>query len=157
MSRRILAISLVVILAAGIGVAGEKAWFDPSCGMCKPMADTPGLMENIQWEQHNLSNGIVAITTVPEKHLAAYRSAHGEMEKIAAGLEKGKMVEMCGSCMALGKCLMGGANQEYVETSNGDVWIVTSDNPEIVTGLQEWVKRNKEEMAKMKPAKPAEG
>lgn len=157
MSRKILAISLVAILAAGFGVAGEKAWFDMSCGMCKPMADKPGLMENVQWEQHNLSNGIIAITTVPAEHLAAYRTAHGEMMKIAEGLEKGEMVEMCGSCTSLGKYMMGGAKDEYIETKNGDVWIVTSDDPEIVAGLQKWVARNKDEMKKMMEATKTEG
>lgn len=158
MSRRIIALTLVALVAAGIVVAQEKAakekpWFDMNCGMCKPMADKPGLMDNMQWEQHKLTNGIIAVTNVPKGHLEAYRAAHEEMMKIAEGMEKGEMVEMCGSCMALGMCLMKGPHEEYVKTKTGDIWIVTSDDPEVVTGLHKWVDRNKAEMEKMKPKK----
>jgi hypothetical protein len=63
------------------------------------------------------------------------------------------MPEMCGSCMALGACMMKGPKQEYVETAHGDVWILTSDNPELVKELQAWVERNKVEMKKMTESK----
>jgi hypothetical protein len=72
------------------------------------------------------------------------------MMTTVAKLEKGEMMDMCGSCTALGMCMMKGVNEEYVETSTGDVWIVTSDSPEVVAELQAWAKRNKEEMKKMK-------
>ena len=153
MSRRMIALVLVALVAAGIGAAQEKAWFDLNCGMCKPMFEKPGLMDNVQWEQHKLTNGIVAITNVPKEYLDAYRTAHEEMMKIAEGLEKGETVDMCGSCMALGKCLMAGAHEEYVKTSTGDVWIVTSDNAETVAGLHKWLERNHKEMEKMKAEK----
>ena len=150
MYQKLILVSLVALLAAGFGMAQEKAWFDTNCGMCKPMYDKPGLMKNMQYE---LSNGMIAITNVHKEQLAAYRAAHEEMMKIAEGLGKGEMVEMCGSCMALGKCLMGGVHEEYVQTPTGDLWIVTSDNPEVVAGLHEWVKRNKQEMEKTKADK----
>lgn len=153
MLRKLMTVCLVALFAAGVGAAGEKAWFDTNCGMCKPMADKPGLMEKMHSEQYELSNGFVAITNVPKEQLTAYRAAHDEMKKIAEGMGKGEMVEMCGSCTALGKCLMSGVQEEYVQTTTGDVWIVTSDNPEVVTGLHDWVKRNKAEMEKMKAAK----
>ncbi|MFQ5512182.1 MAG: hypothetical protein ACE5EO_10065 [Candidatus Krumholzibacteriia bacterium] len=154
MLRRLIALSLVLLFVAGVGMAGEKPWFDmENCGMCKSLGSNAELMENLSWEQHNISNGILAVTTVSPKYLESYRAAHAEMSKTAQRLAKGEMMEMCGSCMAFGMCMMKGARQEYVETSTGDVWIVTSDNPELVVDLQNWVKRNKEEMAKLKPAK----
>ncbi len=52
--------------------------------------------------------------------------------------------------MAFGMCLMTGPNQEYVETTNGDIWILTSDDEEIVKSLQKWAERNTEEKMKMK-------
>jgi hypothetical protein len=64
-------------------------------------------------------------------------------------MQKGEKLEMCGSCVALGSCMMKGPNQEYVETMHGDVWILTSDNAELVAELQAWAKRNTEEMSKM--------
>ena len=110
-------------------------------------------MENVTWEHHDISNGILSVTVVNEKYLDAYRAAHAEMDKTVMRLQKGEMVEMCGSCTAIGACMMKGAKQEYVETSSGDVWIVTSDKAEVVAELQSWAKRSKEETAKMKATK----
>ena len=154
MSHRILLMSLVVLLAAGVSTAGEMAWFDmENCGMCKNMSSNPEMMNSISWEQHPISNGIVSVTTVPEQYLLNYRKAHEAMVATGEKLGQGEMIEMCGSCTALGTCLMKGPKQEYVETAHGDVWILTSDNPELVKELQAWAKRNREEMAKMKAAK----
>jgi len=47
---------------------------------------------------------------------------------------------------------MKGPKQDYVSTSNGDVWILTSNDATVVAELQNWVKRNNEEMAKMHSA-----
>jgi hypothetical protein len=149
MTRSIFTLSLLALVVVTAGAAGESTWFDmDSCVMCKSMASNPKLMENLNWEQHNISNGFVAVTTVSEKYLDDYRAAHEDMNKTAMRLHKGEMLELCESCTALGKCMMKGVSQEYVETSSGDVWIVTSDNPEVVAELQNWVKRNKMEMAK---------
>jgi len=110
-------------------------------------------MKNMTWEQHNISDGFVSVTMVPDEYLDTYRAAHSEMNKTAMRLQSGEMLELCGSCTALGMCMMKGVEQEYVQTSNGDVWIVTSTSPEVVAELQAWVKRNAEEMAKVKSTK----
>lgn len=150
MTRRSLTLSLAAVLVAGVAVAGGEAWFDSNCAMCKNMMQEEGLMKNMKWEQHNISNGIVAVTTVKPEYLDAYRVAHENMNKTATRLMKGEQLDLCGSCTALGKCMMMGAKQEYVETSTGDVWIVTSDNPEVVADLHQWVERNQAEMKKAK-------
>ncbi|MDH3217744.1 MAG: hypothetical protein OEN01_15960 [Candidatus Krumholzibacteria bacterium] len=157
MLRQVIVLSLVALLAASVGFAGdkaEKAWFDmDNCAMCKNMTSNAELMENMTWENHNISNGIVAVTNVHEKYLDAYRAAHEGMTQTGAKLKKGEMLELCGSCMAIGACMMKGPKQEYVKTSTGDIWIVTSDKPELVAELQSWSKRNTAEMAKMKAKK----
>jgi len=154
MSRRIILLSLVVLLTSGVAVAGDAPWFDlENCAMCKNVYDSKGLMENMTWEQVNVSNGIISITTVNKEFLPAYRKAHVSMTEIATRLQKGEQIELCGSCMALGACMSKGAAQEYVETSSGDVWLVTSDKKEVVDELQLWAKRNAEEAAKMKQKK----
>ena len=150
MLRHTIVFALVVLLVAGVVVAGETAWLDwEKCGMCSNMASNPALMENMAWEQHNISNGVVSICTVDAKYLDDYRTAGMKMAEVSKGLQQGKMVEMCGSCTALGMCMMKGATPEYVQTSTGSVMIITSDNPEVVAELQAWAKRNKEEMAKI--------
>ncbi|MCH7549337.1 MAG: hypothetical protein IH969_07380 [Candidatus Krumholzibacteriota bacterium] len=87
------------------------------------------------------------------KMIADYRVAHAEMEKTGMKLHGGEKMDLCGSCTALGACMVKGVYQQYVETMHGDVWIVTSKNPEVVAELQGWAKRNAEEMAKMKTEK----
>jgi len=151
MKRRMFVLTvLVMVVAAGATTAGEKPWLDMvNCDMCKNIAATPGLLESMQWEQHDLSNGIVAVTSVPKGKLEAYRKAHMGMAETGKRLMAGEQMELCGSCTALGMCMMKGVNQEYVETMNGDVWIITSDNAEVVAELHDWVKKNKEAMAAM--------
>jgi hypothetical protein len=147
-------LSLVVLLVTAAGAEKEKPWFDmENCAMCKSFMGTAGLMDNLTWEHHDISNGILSVTVVNEKYLDAYRAAHAEMDKTAMRLQKGEMLDMCGSCAVIGMCMMKGAKQEYVETSTGDVWILTSDKPEVVAELQSWAKRSKEETYKLKATK----
>jgi hypothetical protein len=145
-----IALSIAAVLVAGAAVAGGSAWFDHDCAMCKNMMSDHALMKNMNWEQHNLTNGIVAVTTVQPDYLDEYRTAHANMNKTAERLMSGEQMELCGSCTAMGECMMKGVSQEYVETSSGDLWIVTSDNPEVVAELHEWVKRNQAEMKQAK-------
>lgn len=147
--KRVVFIAVLIMIAAVAVSAGDKPWFDnANCAMCKNMSND--LMENTAWAQYNISKGIISVTSVPDKYVAEYRKAHQGMEQTGASLMKGEMLDLCGSCIALGACMMKGVNQEYVETPNGDIWIVTSDNPEVVAELHAWAKRNKDEMAKMK-------
>jgi hypothetical protein len=153
MTRRIIMLSLAILVVAGIAAAGDKPWFDMDCSMCKNLYGVEGLMENMSWEQLDISNGVLSVTLVEEDYLPAYRKAHMGMQETGMKLQKGEMLPVCGSCTAFGACMTKGVNQEYVETMHGDVWIVTSDNDEVVAELKAWAKRNREEMAKMKPEK----
>jgi len=151
MSRKIFALSLAALMTASVVGADDMAWFDmQNCAMCKNITSHEGLMENIVWEQHPISNGVVSVTTVPANYLDSYRSCHADMEKTGMKMQSGQAMTMCGSCTALGMCMMKGVGMEYVKTSTGDVWIMTSDKPELVKEVQAWAERNKEEKAKMK-------
>jgi len=148
MLRRLTVLSMVALIAAVAAFAGEPAWFDnANCDMCKNIG--PELYKSITWDQENISNGIVCVTTVPAEDMAAYRPAHAGLMKTAQRLMAGEQLHLCGSCTELGKCMMQMPHQEYAETSTGDVWIITSDKPEVAAELQAWAKRNREEMAKM--------
>lgn len=155
MSKKIVLLSAAIALVFSIALAGDAPWFDmKECAMCKSLTETPGLMESTNYEQLNISNGIVCLTTVKGDQLKAYRAAHAKMMDVAARLGKGEALEMCGSCNAFGMIMMKGVKQDYAETRQGDVWIITSDKPEVVAELQGWAKRNSDEMAKMKTATP---
>ena len=157
MSRILIALTLVLALAVGVSVAGtyskttELSWFDmQNCGMCKSMPME--LYPSMTWEQHPISNGVVSMTTVTKEALPTYRKAHANMMAMMAADEKlkpGERMALCGSCTAFSACLTKGASYEYVETTNGDLMIVTSDNKKIVKELKTWATKNTEEMAKM--------
>jgi hypothetical protein len=150
MIRRLSVIVFAALVVAGASAAGESAWFDmENCEMCSNMSQE--LMKNLSWENVDISNGIVCITTVnnPE-YLAEYRKMHAAMVETGARLAQGEEMKLCGSCTAFGKCMTKNPHQEYAETSSGDVWIITSDKPEVVAELHAWTKRNREEMAMMK-------
>ena len=150
--KRALMLSLALVVMAGAATAGE--WFDmENCAFCSKMAAKPGLMDSMHWESYNLSQGIVAITTVKPGHLDAYRTAHKEMMAAGEKMSQGEMMKMCGSCSWLGECFMAGVQPEYVETTTGDIWIMTSDDAEMVAKLQEWAQRNTDEIKKMMKGK----
>lgn len=150
MSRRILLLSFALLLVAGALNASETPWFDmANCSMCKNLYAQEGLIDHIMWEQHAISDGVVSVTTVEPAYLAKYRTAHIDMLAAGKKMQGGEMMPMCGSCMALGACMMKGLQMEYVETSAGDVMIMTSDNPELVKEVQAWATRNTDEMKKM--------
>jgi len=154
MSKKIVLLSAALALVTSIAFAGDAAWFDmKNCAMCKGLMEKPGLMESTSCEQLNIPDGIVCLTTVAGGHLEDYRAAHAQMADVVARLQKGEVLPMCGSCTAFGAIMMKGVKENYAETEKGDVWIVTSDKPEIVAELQGWAKHNHDEMAKMKAAK----
>jgi hypothetical protein len=158
MLRRLTVLSLVALIAASVSFAGESAWFDmEKCDMCKSISKNPVMMKNITWEQANISNGIVCVTTMPTEYVQTYRDAHEGMMQTAARMQKGEQMNLCGSCTALGGIMTKMPHQEYAQTSTGDVWILTSDKPEVVTELQAWAKRNSDEMAMMMKSEGHEG
>jgi len=149
MLRRVTLLAVMAILVMGVAVAGDMPWFDmENCAMCQNISNRAELMSHVAWEQHNINGGIVSVTTVDMDYVPAYRKAHEAMTETGEKLMAGEKMQLCGSCTALGACLMKGVDQQYVMTSHGDVWILTSSNPEVTDALQAWGKRNKEEMAK---------
>jgi hypothetical protein len=158
MSKKIALVVTALMVLVSIAFAAENAWIDPNkCAMCKAITETPGLMESMGHEQLPISDGIVCVTTVDDGQLKAYRQAHAKMQDVVARLQKGEVLDLCGSCSALGQIMMKGVKQDYAETQHGDVWILTSDSPAVAAELQAWAKRNTDEMTKLKSAsaKPA--
>ena len=147
MIRKSLLISLLVLVTAAVATAGDKAgdqaWFDKTCSMCSNMYGNEGLIEHMSWEQLDLRNGIISITTVDEKYLPDYRKAKVGMMETMAKMHSGEELHICGSCQYLGKCMMQGPDQDYVQTSTGDIMILTSGDEELVAELQKWVAKNK--------------
>ena len=141
---------LMVLSGSVLAQAEETAWFDlVNCDFCKHLTTPPDLMESMSWEHHNISNGLISVTTVKEGHMEAFLAAQAKMEETGKKMEKGEPVKMCGMCSAMGALMMKGVKMENVRTQHGDIWLMTSGDPEVVKAIQEWGKRNTDEMAKM--------
>jgi len=141
---------LVVALAVVISVsADDKPWFDmANCAFCKHMLAEKGLMEHMDWEWLDISNGVVMIARVDKEYREAYDRANKKMEETGKKVEEtGKMPPMCGSCARYGELMMLAGKPQHVQGKLADVLVWTSDDPEIVNQLQEYGKRNMTEMA----------
>lgn len=144
-------LSVIVLVVAGVTIGGDKPWFDmANCDLCKPFMAEPKLMESMEGEHYDISNGVVMISTVEESLLPAYRTAHGKMMTEIDRLEKGDSLYLCGYCTTYGGLLAAGAKLEYVETKTGDLSIMTGDKPELIADIKAMAAKSHEEMMKMK-------
>lgn len=144
----------VLVAFGAVFVSAEtpppEKWFDmENCEMCKPLMEHPELMNNMTWEQHNISNGIISVTTVREPFMKQFKEAQMKMGACAARMQQGEQVALCPSCVAFGKCIMQGAKVEQVETQHGSLMLVMGSTPEQVAEIQAWAKRTNDEMKKM--------
>ena len=74
---------LAALLAAVLAMAGEKPWFDmENCDFCKHLMTDPHLMENMNWEQYELSNGLLVVTTVKPEYVESFEMAMKEMKNL---------------------------------------------------------------------------
>jgi hypothetical protein len=153
-------IIMAVAFAAFLGLAGiafseEPAWFDmDNCSFCQELTREPGLLDNMTWEHHNISNGVITVTTVDPEFEEAYIKSQKAMEEVAAKLASGEGgVTMCGHCKYYGELMMAGAKIEHVAASKADILLITSDDPETIKKIHKYGDRNREEMAKMEKAK----
>ena len=141
---------LIVFAVSALVQAEETAWFDmENCEFCKHLATAPDLKENMSWEHHNISNGLISVTTVREGHLKTLRAAQAKMDEAGKKMQMGEKVEMCNMCSTMGELMMMGAKFEMIQTGHGDVWLVTSADPEVVKEIQEWGKQTTDELAKL--------
>lgn len=148
--KLILVCFFALFLMTAVTIFAGDAWFDmENCSMCKPMMDKPGLMENMTWEQYDISNGVVGVTTVAAEFKDAFKSCHTEMMAISEKLMAGEEMPLCGSCVTFGGLVGKGMHIENVPTSNGQITILTADNDELVAEIKAWSSKNKEEMKKM--------
>ena len=152
-------VSAAVIAVAWAGV--DTPWFDMEhCDFCKHMTKDPKLMDNVTWEQHEIANGIMIITTVKPEFKASYKEATDAMMKLAHDLETGKVdmkdLTLCGSCQYYGKLEEAGAKIEYIFANPCDITLFTSENPEVVDMIKKYGQRNQEEMAKWEAKRAAE-
>jgi hypothetical protein len=148
-------VALVVVLAAGVLVAGDQgqAWFDlEGCSMCKNFAAEPGLMEHIEWENHMISDGVMTVSIVDEEYRDAMKRAEKNMAAVGEKLAAGEQLPLCGFCTSYGKLVMAGVKIEQVDTDFGAVVLMTSSDPKVVEMIQAHARHTDEEYEKIKKA-----
>ncbi len=148
----ILAVAAMIVVVAGVLTAeGETAWIDPpNCSMCKHMANEDGLLENMEWEIHLISNGALMFTHVPESHKAAFERAHKHMQDVGAKMMGGEKLPLCGFCRSYGELIMAGAEVENVEGEVVSVNLLTSADEEIVEKIRAHAQKTMDEYRQYK-------
>lgn len=155
--RFAVALAIVVAIAAFV-VAQEKPWFDmKNCAMCTTLSSKPGLMESLTWEHYKVANGLMTITACPEEHKADYEKAMAEMKAVQERIKAGEKVNLDGFCTTYGELMMAGAKREAVNTSVGEVVLLTSSDPKVIKKIHDFGQRTMDELAKMAPPAPEEG
>jgi hypothetical protein len=146
----------LTVVSAGEGT--EAKWFDmENCAFCKNMMAEKGLMEHMKFANYDITNGVVTITTVAPEYKDAYLRATKKMEEMGNKMMSGEVnpmtVKMCGHCRTYGELMMKGVTIDYVRADVGDIVVLTSSTPEMVTEIKQFAKKNESEMAKMKVEK----
>ncbi len=141
--------------------AAETPWFDmKNCAFCKHLAKDPKLLDNMIWEHHDVSSGLLSITTVKPEFQKSYQEAMTAMMDLGQKMEEGevdmKELKLCGSCQQWGVLEEMGVKFEHIKGKTADIMLMTSDKPEVVKKIQEYGQRNREELAKMEEAKKTE-
>ncbi|MFH1700801.1 MAG: hypothetical protein ABIE07_09470 [Candidatus Zixiibacteriota bacterium] len=149
-SKIFLSMAVIIGLSYSVIIADDKPWFDmDNCDMCKSLNKYDGLKENMTWEQYPISNGIMTVSTVKPSFLKAYRKAQMDMDMVEKKLQSGQKVGLCNMCNDLGSIFEKGVDTQRVNTQHGSIWLLTSDNTELVSRLQSWGEKTNLEMEKM--------
>lgn len=159
LNRLLVIIAAIMLVCSAVAFAQEKPWFDmQNCSFCKNLLTDPKLLENMTWDQYDISNGMISVTTVTPEFMESYKKVMDEIEKVSQELSKGRTdLPMCGSCEYYGKMMFAGVKFETIPTKVGEITLVTSDKPEGIDMIRKYAQRSREEMAKMMvPEKPKE-
>ena len=128
-----------LLVAVGMSIGDEgKSWFDiHNCGMCKNMAAEEGLMDNLNWETHKISNGMVTITTIGTGYQEKFERATKNMQATAQKMMAGEEVHLCGFCTSYGNLMMAGVSSDIVESEVGVIQLITSNDEAVVKQIHD--------------------
>ena len=151
-SKIILGLLVVAAVSFAVtsGSAKDAPWFDmKNCEICKGMVAEEGLMENMTWESHVISTGMMAVTTVAADYHEAYKRAKTHMHEAIEKAVSGEKVNMCAACTSFGELHMAGVKFEHFDTESGEIMVATSTDPKLIEKIQAHAKRSIDEFAKM--------
>ncbi len=129
---------LALLVAVGFTNGGEKAWFDiENCAMCKNFAAQEGLMDNVDWETHKISNGMLTVTKIASGYEEKFQKAAMAMQATATELQSGEQMHLCGFCTSYGELMMAGVSSDTIESEIGVIQLVTSNDKAVVKKIHE--------------------
>ncbi len=131
-----IALAIVVVVGTGLIAEEGKLWLDPAnCHFCQPLTQTEGLMEAVGWENHNIANGIVSITTYAPEWEEASKAAGAEMMKRWGSYDPAAGQNLCGMCEAWTAIPMDKLKMEKIEFKGGEMSLTTTDDAELLAKL----------------------
>ena len=132
----LLPLAILALVAVAIQAEEGTKWVDPqNCYFCKPLAETPGLMEHVGWENHKIKSGMVSVTTYTPEWKEKYKAASAEMQKRWSTMDPKQTYQMCGMCQAWMKVPMDKVSWETVEFTGGELGITTTSDSAVVPQL----------------------
>lgn len=150
--KKCLLIAAVMLFTFAVVFAGDAPWFDmKKCIFCQKLSDHDGLLDHMKWEHHIISDGCMSVTVVDDDYTDEYKTAMDEMMKVGTELSQGKIADpyMCGHCQAYGALIMKGVKMESVETSVGDIMMITSDDPALQKEIKAYAEHTMKAMQEM--------
>jgi len=150
--KKLVYVAVALALTLCVAVAQEQPWFDmKNCAFCKEIDAQPGLMQHMTNEYHNIKGGYLSITHIDPEYQEAFKKAQAGMQKVVADMQStGKMPPMCQHCTKYGEFLHAGAQEQYVHSAFGEIFMMTSSDTAMVTSLQAFSARCGQECEKMK-------
>ena len=156
--RRSLLLSMAVLALAAVSAgAQDTPWFDlVNCGFCKNLAAQEGLLEHMKWENFVIGTGMISVTTVEPGWEDKYKAAMAGIEDAAKRFQAGERFPLCGMCTAYGMIkATGKVKEEGFSTKAGDIFVMTSTDPDVIAKIQANAQRTIDEYAKMEAAEKA--
>jgi hypothetical protein len=142
MTKKTLAILVAFgALLAASALAGQRleGWFDyEHCAYCRAWAAQPGLVAHSHDEAHELSDGIVWVTTIDNGYEDAFAKALKAEDSVTAELNAGKDLPLCRYCATIGDLAHEGARIEAVPCHSALVTIYSSADTSVVRQLREF-------------------
>lgn len=151
-----LVIGLALLIC--VAFAQDKPWFDvKNCSFCKELTAQPGLLQHMKYEYHNIDGGFMSITIVDKDWQEPYLKAMTAMQKVGEDMKtSGNPVPMCQFCTKFGEFMMKGTKSQVIHSELGDIFMMTSADTAIVTELQAFATRTREELTKLSAELKAE-
>jgi hypothetical protein len=151
--KKVMLVTLAVLALAAAAFASDestaKPWFDlEKCGFCKAFAAQPGLLDNMKHHSYDVNNGVLMVNQIPKEFQPAFKIAQADMQKVVADLQAGKDIYKCEHCTQIGEFYKMNVRAEEIHADFGDIVLMTSSDPAVVTKLQAFGARNNQEIAK---------